>query len=150
MARTTLNFTGAGVAVTDDAAGDQVTVAISGGVTAGRLAPRDVNLGSVATTQNVDFSSLDYDVRIRLTLGAASITLNLQNVPALAQVSIRATQDATGGRALVIQQDASTSTIKWDGGVAHAMTSAANATDRIAGEKAATNIEMNTVGKAYA
>lgn len=151
MARSALNFTGAGVTVADDAANDQVTVTITGGVVAGRLAPRDANLGVVTTSpQAVDFTNTDYDVRVRLTLGT-NVVLNLQNVPALAQVSIRCQQATTGGPfSLTLQQDGAATSIKWDGGVAHTMSTGAGAIDRIVGEKAATNFDCATMGKAFA
>lgn len=149
MARTGLNFTGAGVDVVDDLAGDQITVTIPGGAVAGRAAPRDANLGAVGGAQAVDFGGVDYDVCIRLTL-TANVTLNLQNVPALARVSIRCQQATTGGPfTLTLTQDGSATTIRWDAGVAHDMSTATAAIDRIAGEKAATNIELGTVGKAF-
>lgn len=112
--------------------------------------PFDANLGSVSGTQVIDFANELLDVRVRLTL-AGNVVLNLTNVPPLAVVSIRCQQASTGGPfTLTIQQSGATTAVKWDGGVVHVMSTTAGAVDVVAGQKAATNIDLNTVGKAYA
>lgn len=123
-------------------------LANGGSIAPGSLAPHDVALGTLTANATVDFTSNKYDVVIRLTLGA-SIILNLANVPPLARVSIRVVQGASN-YALTIHLNAAATDVWWDGGTEHVMSSAAGAVDRIAGEMAATTLELGTVGKAYA
>ena len=150
MAVSAFNFTGAGVNVVNDTVNGWAEVQVPGGAVAGRAAPRDVNLGAVAGAQSVNFSGADYDVCIRLTL-TANVTLDLQNVPVLGRVSIRVQQATTGGPfTFALTQDGSATTIRWDGGAPHTMSTATSAVDRIAGEKASTTIELGTVGKGFA
>lgn len=109
----------------------------------GKLAPANFNLGTLAagSTTVVPFTSDVYDAEIRLTAGGAGTIINLTNVPATARISIRAIA-ALATSTLIIQQDGSVTTVLWESRTPYVMTPTAGAIDRIAGVKAATNLEL--------
>jgi hypothetical protein len=146
----TFNVTGSGATATYDAPSDTITLNVPGGAgSPGTLAPVDDNLGTVTGTQTVNFGSTTYDRVIRLTLGG-NVTLNLTNVPALSSVRILVIQGSGGPFTLTLQQDGSATTVKWDGGTAHTMSSASGAVDVIAVQKGGTNLYCATAGKGFA
>jgi hypothetical protein len=137
-----------------DLLGAYVDSSIGGipGPSAGSIAPADFNLGAVSGTQVVDHTSNKYFSVVRCTLVTATpLVLNFTNVPVLASGIIIAQQALTGtATSITLQQSGATTTIKWDGGTAHAMSTALGAIDLIAWQKSGVNVYCNTAGKAYA
>lgn len=62
--------------------------------------PAVVSSAGTGSTETLDFSGSAPDVRWRLVLDAATVTLSFANVPTVASVLLRLVQDATGGRAV--------------------------------------------------